>query len=131
MPCGRRVREAILDHEGASLDDDEDAVRVLTIHASKGLKFPIVFLAGLGVAPNNQTAVLGVDRTSHEIAVSIRARTRDANFTPGPVEDVAGQELAHQQAERDRLLYVGATRARPPRAVAVSPTERATPLLSA
>jgi len=108
----RRAREAILDHEGASLDDDEDAVRVLTIHASKGLEFPIVFLAGLGVAPNNQTAVLGVDRTSHEVAVSIGARTRDANFTLGPVEEVARQELAHQQAERDRLLYVGATRAR-------------------
>jgi ATP-dependent helicase/nuclease subunit A len=113
----RRAREAIMDHEGAHLDDDEDAVRVLTIHGSKGLEFPIVFMAGLGVAPSNQQAVLGVDRISgaisvSAISVSIGARTRKANFVLGPVDDLAAQETAHLEAERDRLLYVAATRAR-------------------
>ena len=38
---------AMMDNEGAGLDDDEDAVRVLTVHGSKGLEFPIVIMAGM------------------------------------------------------------------------------------
>jgi len=108
----RRAGDTILDHEGTGLDDDEDAVRILTIHAAKGLEFPIVFMAGLGISPNNRPAVLGLDRVSNEIAVSIGSRTRDANFCLGPVDEVRAHETEHERAERDRLLYVAATRAR-------------------
>jgi ATP-dependent helicase/nuclease subunit A len=108
----RRAGEAILDHEGAGLDDDEDAIRVLTIHAAKGLEFPIVFVAGLGVGPRNQTPVLALDRTGDRISVSIGARSRNVNFSLGPVDEINAQEKAHEAAERDRLLYVAATRAR-------------------
>src|SRR5439155_20434591 len=58
----RRAGEAILDNEGAGLDDDEDAVRVLTIHGAKGLEFPIVFVAGLGTAPVNRPGAYLIDR---------------------------------------------------------------------
>ena len=40
---GARVNESVL------AEPDDDAVRVLTIHGSKGLEFPVVLLAGLGV----------------------------------------------------------------------------------
>jgi ATP-dependent exoDNAse (exonuclease V) beta subunit len=106
----QRAGDAILDHEGAGLDDDEDAVRILTVHAAKGLEFPIVFLAGLGVSPMNQSATLLVDRRTEAIGVSIGANVR--NFTAGPIGDINAQERQHQEAERDRLLYVAATRAR-------------------
>jgi ATP-dependent helicase/nuclease subunit A len=108
----RRAGEAILDHEGAGLDDDEDAVRVLTIHAAKGLEFPIVILAGLGTTPRYTGEVFGHNRATSTIAVKIGAATRGAQFTLGPIDAVAMHEREHELAERDRLLYVGATRAR-------------------
>jgi ATP-dependent helicase/nuclease subunit A len=106
----RRAGDAIYDHEGAALDDDEDAVRVLTIHAAKGLEFPIVFLAGLGSAPYNQRPVFGQDRSDGRVAV--QAGRVAAPFKLGPVDDVMRNLNEHEYAERDRLLYVGATRAR-------------------
>jgi len=108
----RRAGQTFLDHEGAGLDDDEDAVRVLTIHGAKGLEFPIVFVAGLGASPSNRADVLGVDRASRQVAVSIGAKGRNARFELGPVDHVQALERQHALAERDRLLYVAATRAR-------------------
>ncbi len=109
----QRAGEAILDHEGAGLDDDEDAVRVLTIHGAKGLEFPIVFIAGLGSAnPNKQIPILGLDRTTEEIAVNIGTLSRGGYFSLGPVGIIQAQENLHRSAETARLLYVAATRAR-------------------
>jgi ATP-dependent helicase/nuclease subunit A len=85
-------------------------VRILTIPAAKGLEFPIVFLAGLGATPRNQPPIFGHDRGDGRIAVQAgRVATR---FNLGPVEEVMRHEQEHDLAERDRLLYVGATRAR-------------------
>jgi ATP-dependent helicase/nuclease subunit A len=108
----RRAGGGILDNEGAGLDDDEDAVRVLTIHRSKGLEFPIVFVAGLGSAPNHRAPVFAVDSTGGRVAVSIGAKTSKTQFEFGDTETLHAIEQAHAEAEMDRLLYVAATRAR-------------------
>ncbi len=108
----QRSGDAIRDNEGAGVDDDEDAVRILTIHGAKGLEFPIVFMAGLGSAPNNRTDAYTADLAGDRIAVCIGAKTHNARFELGPVDELSHLEKAHTAAEYARLLYVAATRAR-------------------
>lgn len=46
-----------VDYGEASIEDENsDAVRIMTIHKSKGLEFPIVFAAGMGKRFNMQDA---------------------------------------------------------------------------
>ena len=108
-----RSTRPIVDHEGAALDEDEDAVRVLTVHGAKGLEFPIVIMAGFGTNPRAPSApTFAFEPASGQMAVSIGSKSRGARFTLGPVRAVEALEQSHDEAERIRVLYVAATRAR-------------------
>jgi ATP-dependent helicase/nuclease subunit A len=122
----RRAGSAILDHEGTGLDDDEDAVRILTVHGAKGLDFPIVFVAGLSAAPSNRPPVIAVDRTDGAVAVRVGTKSRNTLCELGDAEHLHELEKEHAQAEFGRLLYVAATRARDHLVVSLYHTMRAT-----
>ena len=107
-----KVTEAILP------ESDDDSVRVMTVHASKGLQFPIVIVAGLqgnGASPAATRAIF-VDERSGEVstneyggAAAVRLRKGAETSTYAAWSDA---ERWAEHHERIRLLYVACTRAR-------------------
>ena len=102
--------------EGARLTEtpvpegDEDAVRIMTVHGSKGLEFPVVILTGLNSGDGSRTESVIFDRESGRIEVSAGASPQ--SFTTSGYEEAAEAEKRMGDAEAVRLLYVAATRAR-------------------
>jgi ATP-dependent helicase/nuclease subunit A len=98
------------DTEDAGVSEaSDDAVRLVTMHASKGLEFPIVALANLGSSPAGRTQPVA-DRAGHRLELRISAGGERFE-TPG-FEAAWASERAQLAAEELRLLYVAATRAR-------------------
>lgn len=96
--------EAVIAAEG------EDVVRLMTVHQSKGLEFPVVFVPETGGEQVRRTMpVIHDDR--HGIAVKLPL---PGGETAAGTAYAAIAELrrAKEDAELKRLLYVAATRAR-------------------
>ena len=84
-------------------DLDHDAVRLMTVHASKGLEFPVTIVSGLTTKPSRRrgTQVVWEGDGWH-----LAGRGDDGSF-----DDVAPIDMLMGDAERRRLLYVACTRA--------------------
>ena len=103
---------------GASLSAAEDggtddAVQLMSIHKSKGLEFPVVFLADLSHGFNLRDAAMGVllDETLYAGANVVDTKTRSYYASLARLaiaEKMAGQTIA----EELRVLYVAMTRAK-------------------
>ncbi len=99
--------------ETAALGEHDDVVRIMTIHKSKGLEFPVVFVAGLAQAFRFDTAS-SLIKTDNALGLSIPLidpgkRTLRQTFAAKAIKEKKDRET---RAEEARLLYVAMTRAR-------------------
>lgn len=103
-----------VDYGEANLQDENaDVVRIMSIHKSKGLEFPVCFVAGLAKSFNNRDTNghlvmdveqgIGVDYVNPGLRVSSRNLRR--NF-------IAARLRKDNLAEELRILYVAMTRAK-------------------
>jgi ATP-dependent exoDNAse (exonuclease V) beta subunit len=112
---GVRVAESILP------ETDDDAVRIMTIHAAKGLEFPITIVSGLSTAPQTRAAPAEVAfPPGGGVGYRFGRHVMTEEFAAWkPIDEQMGFD------ERIRLLYVACTRARDHLVVSLHRKERA------
>ncbi|MEW5946247.1 MAG: UvrD-helicase domain-containing protein, partial [bacterium] len=123
-----RSREAEADFP---LEEDAEGVRLMTIHAAKGLEFPVVVVTGMdethGMRPGENVLMGEVGKEAWEIGFRMEHENVDARKLLGakggvekPAYEAASLIRAHFQEssrvrdveEAKRLLYVACTRAK-------------------
>ena len=107
----RQVVERARAVESPESESDEDCVRIMTIHAAKGLEFPVVVLTGFGSRPNRNSDNVIVDRASGQAEIELTLPGGIHVPTPG-YEAAKSRESAAAEAEEVRLAYVACTRAK-------------------
>ena len=99
--AGARVEEAILP------ETDDDAVRIMTIHAAKGLEFPITIVSGMSTVPQERRAAAEVVfPPTGGVGYRFGKHVQTEEWASwAPIDEQMGLH------ERIRLLYVACTRA--------------------
>jgi len=99
--------------EADLLDENADVVRIMSIHKSKGLEFPVTFVAGLAKRFNmqdaNQSLIVDMDLGLATDYVNPEKRIRNKTLRR---MTLARKMREDNLAEELRILYVALTRAR-------------------
>jgi ATP-dependent helicase/nuclease subunit A len=95
------------------IGENENVVRIMTIHKSKGLEFPIVILAGTNVKyiTRDISSAIVLD---HKLGIGINVVSEDTNITYPSVikEGIKTSMIRSMKSEELRMLYVALTRAK-------------------
>ncbi len=99
--------------EAGIMDEQADTVRIMSIHKSKGLEFPIVFVAGMGKQFNTQdtkgSVLLHPDWGAGLDLIDLKRRTKTPTFLKKMIRE---ETILEHLAEEMRILYVALTRAK-------------------
>ncbi len=99
--------------EAGILGENEDAVRIMTIHKSKGLEFPVVIAAGMGKSFNRQDSrsrvVIHPDLGVGVDWVDTKRRTKTPTLPKRVLQKALDMEMLGEEL---RVLYVAFTRAK-------------------
>ena len=103
----KKLKGAVLSSE------NKDAVNIMTIHASKGLEFPICFLANCNATFNHEelSAPALIDKRLGFSCI-IKDSQRAVKYAPLSYTSLKLAAEEKQIAEEQRILYVALTRAR-------------------
>ncbi len=92
---------------------EKGAVRIMTMHKSKGLEFPVVFLAGLNKKFNNQDLMADV-LVDSELGIATRLYNPETAMVYSTVarDAISDRIRKENRSEEMRVLYVAMTRAK-------------------
>jgi ATP-dependent helicase/nuclease subunit A len=107
------LREEIDAAQSPQVGEAEDAVRIMSIHRSKGLEFPVVFIPELGKQINFQSS-RGNVLAEREAKLGLTAIDRTKRIRYPSLTSVLVEDRLRRQtlAEEMRILYVAMTRAK-------------------
>jgi ATP-dependent helicase/nuclease subunit A len=100
--------------EGEATVEESGAVRLMTVHKSKGLEFPVVWIVDATYGGNSSKSIIAT-HSDLGFAVDVRAEefdARDEQPRAASFDLLKIVEAQMDRAEKKRLLYVAATRAR-------------------
>ncbi|HEU4888607.1 MAG TPA: UvrD-helicase domain-containing protein, partial [Thermoanaerobaculia bacterium] len=99
--------------EPSLADESQNAVRILSVHAAKGLEFDTVILPDLAFPTTSSEAMqLFTVEEPRSIVLSGRAESISANFRFTGDEKLKKVSVKREEAEMRRLFYVAITRAK-------------------
>lgn len=98
-------------NDAASITREQNLVRVMTVHKSKGLEFPVVILAGTEKSinkPNRKDFCLHKD-----LGLGLRFIDKDERIKSGSISFAAVKDINDKEgmSEELRIMYVALTRA--------------------
>lgn len=110
----KMLRDYEIDYGEANiLDENDDTVRIMTIHKSKGLEFPVCFVAGLDKGYNfmdlQKSVISDIDLGLGIDLVDPKRRIRQKTALKRAIRIKKHNEIL---AEEERILYVAMTRAK-------------------
>jgi len=98
--------------EARVLGEEEDVLRILTVHAAKGLEFPIVVLADLGAEDGNTRKPAFLCSISSGLGARLKDPDDYQDCPDAAYTTITAEEKQKDAEEEDRLLYVAMTRAK-------------------
>ena len=98
--------------EGAKLiGEKDDVVRLMTIHHSKGLEFPVVILSSLSKARNRTDANYKIV-LDQELGIGVNFINELSNYDTIMKKAILTKQNKESISEEMRILYVALTRAK-------------------